>query len=167
VKKLRRLGIGDAAAANAFLETTYLPEHNQRFAQAPASAEDFHRRIPRRVTLDTAFQLEATRVLSNDWVVRYDTRCFQVMRQSHQAPARSTVVVREAVTGAIEIRYRGRLMRWTEIAAPPLRPTAPQAVRPAAASAVRSLYRPSADHPWRQGFHTLYANRRVWQIADQ
>jgi hypothetical protein len=167
VKKLRRLRIGDAAAANAFLETTYLPEHNRRFAQAPASAEDFHRRVPRRVTLDTAFQLEATRVLSNDWVVRYDTRYFQVMRQSHQAPARSTVVVREAVTGAIEIRYRGRLMRWTEIPAPPLRPTAPQAVRPAAASAGRALYRPSADHPWRQGFHTLYANRRVWQIADQ
>src|SRR5213593_2185915 len=38
VKKLRRLGIADATAANAFLETTYLPEHNARFAQAPASA---------------------------------------------------------------------------------------------------------------------------------
>ena len=34
VKKLRRLGIADAPAANAFLETTYLPEHNARFAQA-------------------------------------------------------------------------------------------------------------------------------------
>ncbi len=30
VKKLRRLGIADATAANAFLETTYLPEHNAR-----------------------------------------------------------------------------------------------------------------------------------------
>ena len=33
VKKLRRLGIADDAAANAFLETTYLPDHNARFAQ--------------------------------------------------------------------------------------------------------------------------------------
>ncbi len=113
VKKLRRLGIADATAANAFLETTYLPEHNDRFAQAPASAEDFHRRTPSRAALDRAFQLEETRVLSNDWVIRYDTRYFQVARQSHRAPARSTVLVREAVTGAIEIRYRGRLMRWT------------------------------------------------------
>src|SRR3989338_6810153 len=48
VKKLRRLGIADATAANAFLETTYLPEHNTRFAQAPASAEDFHRRAAGR-----------------------------------------------------------------------------------------------------------------------
>ena len=52
VKKLRRLGIADATAANAFLETTYLPEHNDRFAQAPASAEDFHRRTPSRAALD-------------------------------------------------------------------------------------------------------------------
>jgi hypothetical protein len=151
VKKLRRLGIADASAANAFLETTYLPEHNARFAQAPTSAEDFHRRTPSRVALDRAFQLEDTRVLSNDWVIRYDTRYFQVARQSQQAPARSTVLVREAATGAIEIRYRGRLMRWTEIAAPPAKPATTSRHKVAAATA-RSLSRPGADHPWRRGY---------------
>jgi len=152
VKKLRRLGIGDAAAANAFLATTYLPEHNARFAQAPASAEDFHRRTPSRAALDRAFQLQETRVLSNDWVVRYDNRYFQVARQSHKVPARSTVQVREAVTGAIEIRYRERLMRWTEIAAPAPKSSAAPAVRPAPAVAARPLRRPNADHPWRRGY---------------
>ena len=34
-------------------------------------------------------------MLSNDWVIRYDTRYLQVARQSHHAPARSTVLVRE------------------------------------------------------------------------
>jgi len=156
VKKLRRLGIADATAANAFLETTYLPEHNARFGQAPASAEDFHRRTPSRVALGRAFQLEETRVLSNDWVIRYATRYFQVARQSHQAPARSTVLVREAVTGAIEMRYRGRLIRWTEISAPPprppLSPTSARAVTGAATGGRRAVPRPSADHPWRRGF---------------
>ncbi len=128
MKKLRRLGIADATAANAFLEATSLPEHNARFAQAPAATDDFHRRTPSRSALDRALQLEDTRVLSNDWVIRYDTRYFQVVRQSHLAPARSTVLVREAVTAAIEIRYRGRLMQWTEIAAP-LKPI-PAATRP-------------------------------------
>ena len=152
VKKLRRLGIADAAAANAFLETTYLPEHNARFAQAPASADDFHRRTPSRVTLDRALQLEETRVLSNDWVIRYDTRYFQVARQSHQAPARSTVLVREAVTGAIEIRYRGSLMQWSEIPAPRPKPKPVLvAARPATAPG-RAPSRPSADHPWRRGY---------------
>ena len=152
VKKLRRLGIADARAANAFLETTYLPEHNVRFAQAPASAEDFHRRTPSRVILDRVFQLEETRVLSNDGVIRYDTRYFQVARQSHQAPARSTVVVREAVTGAIELRYRGRLIRWTEIPAPPPKPTPARIVAPPRPVPAGIPVRPSADHPWSRGY---------------
>jgi hypothetical protein len=147
VKKFRRLGIADAMAANAFLETTYLPEHNTRFAVAPASAEDFHRRVPSRTMLDRVFQLEAERVLSNDWVVRYDTRYLQVARQSGQAPARSTVVVREARDGALEVRYRGRPMQWTEIAAP-VKP--PPAVRSPLSSAPHRPARPSADHPWRR-----------------
>ena len=158
VKKLRRVGIADAAAANAFLDTTYLPEHNARFAQPPASEEDFHRRTPSRLTLDRVFQLEEPRVLSNDWVIRYDTRCLQVARQSHQAPARSTVLVREAVTGAIEIRYRGRLMRWTEIPTPV---KLPPVLRPRLSSAPHRPARPSADHPWRRDTRAIDRERTL------
>jgi transposase len=164
VKKLRRLGIADAPAANVFLEATYLPEHNARFAQAPASTDDFHRRAPGRTTLDRGFQLEEMRVLSNDWVIRYDTRCFQVARQSHQAPARSTVLVREAVTGAIEIRYRGRLMQWTEIAAP-VKPT-PPVVRTRLSSAPHRPARPSADHPWRRDTRAIDRERALSRAAQ-
>lgn len=148
VKKLRRLGIADAAAANAFVDRTYWPEHNTRFAQAPASAEDFHRRIPSRTTLDRVFQLEEERVLSNDWVIRYATRYLQVARQSGQAPARSTVLVREARDGAIELRYRGHLMKWTEILAPVKAVAAPEQVAPRPTT--RRAWRPNADHPWRR-----------------
>ncbi len=164
VKKLRRAAIADATAANVVLATTYLPEHNARFAQAPASAEDFHRRTPSRAALDHAFQLEDTRVLSNDWVIRYATRSFQVARQSHLAPARSTVLVREAVTGAIEIRYRGRLMRWTEIAAP-ITPT-PAAVRTPLSTAPHRPARPSADHPWRRDTRAVDRERARCRAAQ-
>jgi len=164
VKKLRRVGIVDAAAANGFLEHTYLAEHNRRFAVAPASAEDFHRRAPSRTTLDRVFQLEEARVLSNDWVVRYDTRYFQVARQSGHAPARGTVVVRESRDGTIELRYRGRLMQWTEIAAP-AKPS-PPAVRPPLSTAPHRPARPSADHPWRRdtwAIHREWAGSRATQ----
>lgn len=174
VKKLRRLGIADASAANTFLETTYLPEHNARFAQAPASAEDFHRRTPTPATLDRAFQLEETRTLSNDWVIRYATRYFQVVRQSRQAPARSTVVVREAATGALEIRYRGRLLRWSEIVAPPPKPVASELRPPVPALTSRPVARrpPSADHPWQHGVDDyrarleLAAAKRAWRAVQ-
>lgn len=164
VKKLRRLGIADAPAANAVLETSYLHEHNRRFTVAPASAEDFHRRAPSRTTLDRVFHLEETRVLSNDWVVRYDTRYFQVARQSGQAPARSTVVVREGPDGTIELRYRERLMQWTEIAAPLKRP--PPAGRTPRATARHRAAPPSADHPWRRDTRAIDRERALSRAAQ-
>jgi hypothetical protein len=139
-----------------------------RFAQAPASAEDFHRRTPSRVALDRALQLEDTRVLSNDWVIRYDTRSLQVTRQSGHAPARSTVLVRENAAGAIEIRYRGRLMHWSEIPAPPAKVAiTPPPVRPPAAAPARRAWHPSAEHPWRRDYTQIQQGVRALARGDQ
>jgi transposase len=165
VKKLRRKGIGDIATANTFLETEYWADHNRRFAQAPASADDFHVARPRGLRLDTVFRLEEERTISNDWVVRYDNRLFQLQRQSGQAPARSTVRVCEDAAGGIEIRYRDQVMRATEFvpgaAAPVVSAPSPRAtVRPPG----RNVRRPSADHPWRR-----HDEREVplWQVIDR
>src|SRR3989441_1990402 len=165
VKKLRRKGIADIETANAFLEREYWADHNERFAQAPAASDDFHVARPRGLRLDAVFRLEEERTVSNDWVVRYDNRFFQLERQSGQAPARSTVRVAEDAAGRIEIRYRDQVMRVTEIvpgaaaAAPVVAPT-PHAK---AGPSVRCARRPSADHPWRRD------NERevpLWQAID-
>ena len=92
-------------------------------------------------------------MLSNDWVIRYDTRYFQVARQSQQAPARSTVLVRKNADGAIEMRYRGRLVRWSEIPAPPPKsPCPPPPARPRTGVVAPARRGPSGDHPWRRGY---------------
>jgi hypothetical protein len=48
VKKLRRLAISEASRANVFVETRHRADHTARFAQAPGSVEDSHRRAPSR-----------------------------------------------------------------------------------------------------------------------
>jgi transposase len=175
VKKLRRTRIADIDAANAFLATGYWADHNQRFARKPASPDDFHVAIPRGVRLDAVFRLEHTRTVSNDWVVRYDNRYFQLERQSHQPPARSTVQVLEDAAGQIEIRYRHRRMRWSEFAAPPPKPVAPAAPRPAVSPAPNPARRrrgQSADHPWHHGVEDYRARlqlavaRRAWMAVQ-
>jgi transposase len=169
VKKLRRKGIGDLARANTFLETAYWADHNARFARPPASADDYHVPCPRGLRLDTVFRLEETRTVSNDWVVRYHNRLLQLERQSGHAPARSTVLVSEDAEGQIEIRYRARVMHWTEIvptaaAALPLGATAVN--RPVSAPVARGP-RAGADHPWRQGFRGIRADVPLWQVVDR
>jgi hypothetical protein len=179
VKKLRRKAIADLDAANAFLGTEYWVEHNRRFARPPASLDDFHVAIPRRVRLDAIFRLEETRTVSNDWVVRYDNRYFQLARHSQRPPARSTVRVYEAIDGQIEIRYRDRGMRYHELAPESL--TAKRATAPAAYQPAPTAPRPSgpptrlrrrgqsADHPWRGqviadhvSYRQLAKDRRAW-----
>ena len=94
VKKLRRQEIDSHAQANAYLQAEYLPEHNRRFARPAAQAEDYHRRTPCAAKLDKIFRLESERTISDDWVVRYDNRFFQLEPQSrHYAPAKGKVVV--------------------------------------------------------------------------
>lgn len=174
VKKLRRRGIADIPAANVFLEQEYWTAHNQRFARAPASPEDFHAAVPRGVRLAEVFRLEETRTVSNDWVVRYDNRYFQIDRQSHRPPARSTVQVYEAADGQLEIRYRDRVIRWREIASATVlakHTTSPQAWQPRAAppSAMATedvrRNRPNMDHPWRRGYEARAAKRARRQAA--
>ena len=167
VKKLRRRGIADLETANDFLETSYWADYNARFARAAASPDDFHVARTRGLRLDLVFRLEEVRTVSNDWVVRYHNRLLQLERHSGQAPARSTVVVCEDVAGALEIRYRDRAMRWTEIVAgaaalPPVpvliaQPAAPAHPRP----------RVAVDHPWRQGFKQMGRDRPYWQLVDR
>lgn len=159
VKKLRRQAIADLDAANAFLAAQYWAEHNQRFAQSPASPDDFHVAIPRGVRLAQIFRLQQDRTVSNDWVVRYANRHFQLARQSQRPPARGTVQVLEAMDGQIEIRYRDRVLRWEEVpverpATPSQPAAAPAAVRPAqGVPTMRRKYHPNADHPWRRRDH--------------
>jgi transposase len=179
VKKLRRQGIADIDAANAFLETDYWAEHNRRFARPPTSPDNFHTAIPRGVRLDAVFRLTQPRTVSNDWVVRYDSRYFQIERQSHHPPARATVQIYEAADGQIEIRYRDRVMRYHELTvgtatttrapAAVVRPV-PSAVGPRAPATIpRRRGQQSADHPWYHGAEQcresqqLAKERRAWE----
>jgi len=113
VKKLRRKDIGSHEVTNVYLEREYLPEHNHRFARAAAKPEDYHRRAPCAAELQRIFRLESERTVSEDWVVRYANRFFQLQPQSrHYAPAQSKVLVCEGRHGSLAIEYRGHALRW-------------------------------------------------------
>ena len=150
VKKLRRKKIGNYAAANEFLESEYLPDHNRRFAYTAASPEDYHHKTPSKTALDEVFRLETDRVIGNDWVVRYGNRFLQVTRHgTHLAPAKGKVVVCEWQDGRVEIRYRKQKVLWEELAERPQRVTvAPvrQAPRPYAGTP------PAPSQPWKQRY---------------
>ena len=155
VKKLRRKGIDSHEAANVYLRTAYLPEHNRRFARAAARPEDYHRRVPRAAELDRIFRLENERTVGEDGVVRYENRYFQLEGpRGRTAPAGSKVLVCESRHGQITIEYGGRALAWREIPAP-ARPRVSDAPRASQRRTVpmawgKRKWTPAPDHPWKQ-----------------
>ena len=145
VKELRLAGITDMDSANRFLPA-YTEALNARFSVTPHSSVDFHRPVPQGVDLRQVFCLEETRTVSNDWVVRYRNRLFQIRPQSNLPPARQKVVVQEHLDGSIHLVYRDREVHFEEInqRQPPVPCPLTRGKEP------RKPFAPPADHPWRR-----------------
>jgi transposase len=153
IKKMRRKKIRTHEQANQFLQQEYLAEHNRRFARMPAAGEDYHRQAPSTRQLREVFRLETERTISNDWVVRYENRLFQVERRSqHYAPAQGKVMVCEWQDGSLAIEYRGQKLNWKEIREPVKEPQPPGKKE---GTRQRPRPNPAPDHPWRQQYQTI------------
>jgi len=147
VKEFRLRGVKDIQTANqllpAFTETL-----NAKFAVTPASPVDYHRPLPPDCDLNTVFCLEEERTVSNDWVIRYHNRLFQILPQSIRPPAKKRLTVQEHLDGTIHLVYRGTEVRCTEIEQRPTR--APSLSSQERKHPPRKEYVPPPDHPWRK-----------------
>jgi hypothetical protein len=147
IKKMGRKKIRTHEAGNQFLQQEYLVDHNARFAREPAAPQDYHRKAPPARELEQVFCLETERSISNDWVVRYENRYFQLERTSDYPPRQAKVTVCEWEDERIEVRYKSKAWPHREIEAP--RP-AEQAIRPGNKPPRPSGWKPPVGHPWRK-----------------
>jgi transposase len=148
VKALRRKKVRDLPSANRFLQEEFLPAFNRRFAKKAARSGDLHRRVPRGLDLARVLSIRETRVVQNDWTLRFENRWFQ-LAEIHQklALAGRSVTVCVRLDGRLELLYGGRELSYRELSSPPARRL--QAAAPVIRS--RQGQRPSAGHPWRRG----------------
>lgn len=144
VKELRLAGISDLAAANEFLDKTFLPALNKRFTLAARSSVDAHR--PGARNLDEILSWEESRVVGKDWTVTWDSRWFQIdVAHEGLSLAGHKVIVRQLRCGAVQLLYDGVKLRWKELPARPLRVPEP----PRRIGRIK-LFKPGKEHPWRQ-----------------
>jgi transposase-like protein len=126
VKALRLAGISDLDGANRYLEETFLPELNERFTREPASPVDFHRPVPRGVSLDVVLSFQEERVVQNDWTLSWRNRRFQLTPpDQRRSLVGRRVLVCEQLDGTLRLRDRGRDLPWTELPAMPPRASGP------------------------------------------
>jgi hypothetical protein len=131
VKELRLQGISDIDLANDVLEGGFLEDLNRRFTVPAIDPLDAHVKIHKRVDLRTVFCFEETRTVSNDWVVQYDNRYFQLLQNKKVAIRPKTkVTVAEWLDGSIHILHElPNTRRKIEVSYEELNPQILQKVR--------------------------------------
>jgi transposase len=161
VKKMRRLGIGDYAAAGQYLKQQYLPAHNARFAVKAVDPVDYHLPLNRKLDLDLVFCLQYRRTVSNDGVVRFHNRLLQI--EVGQLAARAVVNVQELRNAVLQLWHNGTMLRWHAISEAPAKPASDPRFRR------RGITSPPRSHPWkreptikrRAGFYSAEAGTRA------
>ena len=110
--ELRLAGASDLESANQVLRR-FLSDYNRRFARAPREAEKAYRPAPENLDRICCFHHE--RSVSNDNVVQWDGRCFQIPPQPHRFSfAGAKVQLIESLEGKVAIYYGDNKLHHTE-----------------------------------------------------
>jgi len=115
MKELRLAGISGMAEANRFLEETYLPAVNAKFARPPACPQDGHAPVL-GADLREIMCFEDTRVLSRDFVVSFERRLFQVLPGNRPKPRPGDkITVRVRLDKSLDLYFRDEKLSVREI----------------------------------------------------
>ncbi len=151
VKALRLKKITTMEAANAFLDSAFLADLNERFHETARSPADVHRDVPRHLPLVHVLCVQEERVVQNDWTVSWCNRILQVSERHQKLTlAKKKVMVSQLLDGTLRLTYRGQELSWQELPARPPRIVRPPANQPKL-KPTRKPSTPAADHPWRNG----------------
>lgn len=136
VKEMRLEGIKSIEEGNKFLER-YLPVFNKRFGVQPQSADDLHRVLVPGANLDRIFTVRTERALRRDFTVRHEGKLYQVEDNIRS----DRIIVEDHLSGRRSITYKGRALRYKEIAQRPQKIKEPYKIRKPST--------PAWEHPWR------------------
>lgn len=157
VKELRLAKATTCQEANIVLDRV-IPDHNKRFGRKPSVATDCHRALGPKQNLASILSIQTERVVSNDYVVRWSNRYYQLLPPAYPGLRKGTVVIEERRDGMVVIRFGDRNVPYREIerggeekpkpagedgrAEQPLAPPEPQKGS--------GSQKPAANHPWRK-----------------
>ena len=152
IKEMRLAGVSSIDAGNTFLHSSFLEDHNHRYAVTAAEPTDEHRPMASLgpgVCLEEILCPREDRIVGEDWCVRWNNQFLQIDKQ-HQAmhlPGKSVSVISK-LDGSLVVRRDGVKLQYITLA---LRPTA-ERQRPKRPIVNNQSSTPPATHPWRKSY---------------
>jgi hypothetical protein len=128
MKALRRKGIQTIAQANRYLHTSYLDDHNARFASAE-QLPDVHRPCE-GYDLTNIFCFQTERQVLNDYTITLEGTYVQLKRsEAPLPPPRQYVTVRRWLDGSLHIFWKEHELDFSVLKAKP-RSNGPRLLHP-------------------------------------
>jgi transposase len=107
VAELRLHNITERAAANKFVKTYYIKNHNAKFGVAPVVSENAYRPVPPQVDLKEIFCLKYFRVLQKDHTLNFESKTYLIKSPLRYSIKKSNVEVRVYPNKQIKFYYGG------------------------------------------------------------
>ena len=115
IKALRLEGINTIGGANKYLLEIYLPKMNEKFSRPARSADDSHVGLG-KVKLDDILCMEFERRISKDFIVRFQTRLFQILDTNKPRPrTEDKAIVRVKSDNSVHIIWKDKPLQVKEI----------------------------------------------------
>jgi helix-turn-helix protein len=116
VKELRLAGAKTVDEANTVLERV-VPDHNRRFAKPARQSGDGHRSLGSAFHLAAILSIQEQRVVSNDYIIRFHNRFYQLQPPIYPGERGGRVIVETRLDGTMAIRFQKHYLKYDEVVA--------------------------------------------------
>lgn len=149
VKELRLAQVSSIEEGNKFLEETFIPSFNARFASVPTSASNLHTELTlrEREALPHVLSRQEERSVNNDFTFSFRNQRYQLNKSQPVTICKKEVVtVEEWLDGSLHVRLRGKDLETSVLPERPKRAHVPFVL----AKTPALPQKPPKDHPWRK-----------------
>ena len=151
VKEFRLHNISNIEQANAFAEKEFIAKFNQKFSVIPQKKRNLHKPLNRieKQNLDKIFSIHDTRIVNNDFTVRYKKRWFQLSEtQPCLVRRKERIQVEQRIDDSLFISLRNKYLNYKELPSRPEKINMPVVVL----GRTKSSWKPPVNHLWRKPF---------------
>ena len=115
VKEMRLAGVKTCTEANRLLTGRLLPGHNRSFGKVPGKPEDAHRPLGPSHDLAAILSVQETRVVANDYTVRFCNRLYQLLPPVYPGQRKGKVIIEQRLDDTMAIRFGGHYLGYRDI----------------------------------------------------
>ncbi|HKC71026.1 MAG TPA: ISNCY family transposase [Terriglobales bacterium] len=161
VKGLRVAGACSLEQANDYLQGEFLPDWEKRFTVKARQVTDAHRRLGHEHDLEAILCPVESRVVANDYTLRFQGQSYQVDRRSIRAGLRGARVrVEQRLDGTLAVRFRDRYLTTARCEVRTGVLPVPRSVR------AKNPVKAKTRSRWMEGFD-LQSSPPLWKAVSQ